>query len=55
MDGLLWRALPGPAWARVLLLLLLVAVVVAVCFEWVFPWLSDYLPMNDNTVEVDAP
>jgi hypothetical protein len=55
MYGLLWRVLPGPAWLRVLLLLLLAAAVVLACFEWVFPWLSQYVPMNDNTVEVSAP
>jgi MFS-type transporter involved in bile tolerance (Atg22 family) len=55
MYGLLWRLLPGPAWVRVLILLLLAVAVVAACFAWVFPWLSDYMPINDNTVEVDAP
>lgn len=52
MYGLLWRVLPGPAWLRVLLLLLLGAAAVLACFEWLFPWLSQYVPMNDNTVEV---
>jgi len=51
----LWRVLPGPAWLRVLILLLLVAAFVLVCFEWVFPWISEYVPMNDNTVEVGQP
>jgi len=55
MYGLLWRVIPGPAWLRVLLLLLLAAAVVAACFEWVFPWVSEYVPLNDNTVEASTP
>jgi membrane protein implicated in regulation of membrane protease activity len=50
MYGALWRALPGPAWLRLVFLLLLAAAVVWVCFEWVFPWLSEYLQLNENTV-----
>ncbi|GAB2464620.1 hypothetical protein [Xylanimonas ulmi] len=50
MYGLLWRVLPGPGWVRALILLVLAAAVVAACFTWVFPWLSDYLALNDNTV-----
>ncbi|WP_170220584.1 hypothetical protein [Xylanimonas allomyrinae] len=50
MYAALWRVLPGPAWVRVLVLLVLVAGVVAACFEWVFPWISEYLALNDNTV-----
>lgn len=51
MYALLWRVLPGPTWVRVLLLLLLAVAVVAVCFEWVFPRIADYMPFNDQTVE----
>ncbi|AKT50839.1 hypothetical protein [Arsenicicoccus sp. oral taxon 190] len=54
MYSLLWRALPGPAWLRALLCLLLAAVVVWVCFTWVFPWLADLMPFNDQTVEPTA-
>ncbi len=52
MYGLIWRTLPGPAWFRVLVLLLLAAAIVLACFEWVFPWVSEYVPLNENTVEV---
>ena len=55
MYGALWRVLPGPAWLRVVVLLLLVAAIVLACFEWFFPWISEYVPMNDNTVEVGQP
>ncbi|WP_407319942.1 hypothetical protein UQW22_05705 [Isoptericola halotolerans] len=51
MYGGLWRILPGPAWFRVLFLLVMFVALVWVCFEWVFPWLSTYVPINDNTVE----
>jgi hypothetical protein len=46
----LWRALPGPRWARALQCVVLALVVVAVCFTWVFPWLEPLLPLNDVTV-----
>lgn len=50
MYGALWRALPGPWWVRLFLLLVMAAAVVWVCFEWAFPWLSEYLQLNENTV-----
>lgn len=46
----LWRALPGPAWARALQCVALVVVVVAVCFQWVFPWAEHWVPFADVTV-----
>lgn len=51
MYGWLWRHLPGPGVVKVIFLLLLAAAVLAACFEWVFPWLEDYMPFNDTTVE----
>ena len=50
MYAALWRALPGPAWVRVLLCLVLLVAVVGVCFTWVFPAVSPHLPFTDNTV-----
>ena len=50
MYAALWRALPGPTWARVLQCLVLVALVVVVCFGWVFPWLEPLVPFADVTV-----
>jgi len=46
----LWRALPGPAWVRAGLCVVLVVLVVVVCFQWVFPAVSEHLPFTDNTV-----
>jgi hypothetical protein len=51
MYGLLWNMLPGPVWVRILIVLILFVAAVWVCFEWVFPWFSAYVPINDNTVE----
>jgi hypothetical protein len=46
----LWRALPGPTWAKAAQAAVLLAVVVAVCFRWVFPVLEPLMPFADVTV-----
>lgn len=51
MYGALWRALPGPIWFRIILLLLIVAVVVFVLFTWVFPWVDGIVNPINVTVE----
>ncbi len=51
MYGWLWRALPGPWWLRVGILVVLAAVVVTVCFAWVFPAVAPLMPFNDITVD----
>jgi len=50
MYALLWRALPGPGWFRVILLLVLAVAAVYACFEWLFPQIADYMPFNEQTV-----
>lgn len=50
MYAALWRALPGPTWAKGLQALVLLGAVVTVCFLWVFPWLAPLLPFTDVTV-----
>lgn len=50
MYAWLWRHLPGPAWARLLIVILAAAAAVLALFEWVFPWISDMLPYQDQTV-----
>jgi hypothetical protein len=47
----LWRVLPGPAWVRVLILIVVLAAVLAACVLWVFPWVQELLPQPDVTVE----
>jgi hypothetical protein len=51
MYGALWRILPGPAWVRILELLVLLAIVLFVLVEWIFPWLGTFVNVNDVTVE----
>ncbi|CAN5170705.1 hypothetical protein BH11ACT4_BH11ACT4_09430 [soil metagenome] len=50
MYGALWRALPGPVWVKILILLVLVAAVLAACVTWVFPWAQEYIFPQDVTV-----
>jgi hypothetical protein len=50
MYSALWRVLPGPTWARVLMLVLSATILVLVLFEWVFPWISEMLPYQEQTV-----
>lgn len=51
MYGALWRLLPGPAIVKIILLLILVAGIVYALFEYVFPWLEPYLPLNESTID----
>lgn len=46
----LWRHLPGPAWAKVTIMLLAAAILTLALFEWVFPRISEMLPYQDQTV-----
>ncbi len=47
----LWHALPGPVWARLVVLLVASALVVWVLFEFVFPWVSVTFDIQDQSVE----
>lgn len=40
MYGALYRALPGPAWLRVIMMLVLFAAVLTACALWIFPWVD---------------
>lgn len=51
MYGALWHILPGPAWVRVLILVVAVAVLLFCLVEWVFPWVNSMLPSLDVTVD----
>ena len=51
MYGALWRVLPGPAWLRIILLLVLLAIVLFALVEWVFPWLNTFINVTAVTVE----
>ncbi len=51
MYGALWRALPGPWWLRLLIVLVLLAAVLYGLFFFVFPWISELLIPQEVTVE----
>ncbi|HMM83519.1 MAG TPA: hypothetical protein PJ998_10120 [Terrimesophilobacter sp.] len=51
MYGALWAILPGPAWVKVLILLVLLGAVVFCLVEWVFPWVNSILPSQEVTVD----
>lgn len=55
MYGLLYRLMPGPAWLKVIFLLILFLAVVAVLFTWVFPAIAPYMPFNQGTIDVSSP
>lgn len=48
MYAWIFRHLPGPTWARVLLALVLAAAAVLVLFELVFPWVAPYSPLSTD-------
>jgi hypothetical protein len=50
MYGALWRVLPGPAWLRVIFLLILLALVLFALVEWVFPFVDQFVAPQDVTV-----
>lgn len=50
MYGALWRALPGPVWVRILLVLVIVTAVLALCVYVVFPWVNTFVNVTDVTV-----
>lgn len=50
MYGALWRILPGPVWARVLMMVALAGIVIAVLFMWVFPWVDGIVNPQQTTV-----
>ncbi|MBV0896173.1 hypothetical protein [Microbacterium sp. NC79] len=51
MYAALWRALPGPAIIRILILLIGAAAIVYGLFYFVFPWVAEILPQPDSTIE----
>ncbi len=51
MYGALWRVLPGPWWVRVIILAVLVAAVVAALIFWVFPWVDQFISLQEVTVD----
>ena len=50
MYAALWRILPGPAWVRVLILLVLLAAVLYGLFWYVFPWAGQFINPQESTL-----
>jgi len=52
MYAALWRALPGPLWFRVLLVIVLLAGILFSLVAWVFPWVDSLINNQEVTVQV---
>ncbi|HVW44521.1 MAG TPA: hypothetical protein VHC18_24535 [Amycolatopsis sp.] len=50
MYGWIWRHLPGPLAAKLVISLVLALAIVALLFFVVFPWLDPLLPFNQVSV-----
>lgn len=50
MYRALWRILPGPAVARVLILLAGFAALLTVLDQWVFPWVAETFVDSGTTI-----
>lgn len=50
MYGYLWRALPGPAWLKTLIMIAIAVAVFFLLMEVVFPWVSSIMPYNDVSI-----
>jgi hypothetical protein len=50
MYAWVWRHLPGPWPARLLVALALIAAITAALFVWGFPWLEEIFGINQVTV-----
>ncbi|GAA1439405.1 hypothetical protein [Nocardiopsis tropica] len=55
MYHLIWRILPGPWPAKLVMALGLIAGAVALLWFVAFPWADPYLPFNDSTLDVESP
>lgn len=51
MYAALWRALPGPVWLRVIILVVLAAALLTVLVLWVFPLIDSLTTPQDVIVE----
>lgn len=51
MYGALWRALPGPWWVRLLILLVAAAAILTALVYWVFPVIDQMVAPQDVTVD----
>jgi hypothetical protein len=50
MYAWIFRNLPGPLWLRIIIAAVLIAGAVLLLMQYVFPWLSQFNPLNDSTI-----
>lgn len=50
MFSLLWRFFPGPAWVRIIVLVLAAAALVWAVVAYVYPWVALQMPEQEVTV-----
>lgn len=50
MYAALWRALPGPGWIKLIIVLALLVGVFFLLMEVVFPWVGPMMPWTDVNV-----
>ncbi|MBK0422005.1 hypothetical protein JD292_07950 [Leucobacter sp. CSA2] len=50
MFSMIWRFFPGPAWLRVIVLLLVAAAIVYALITYVYPWVALQIPEQEVTV-----
>lgn len=50
MYAALWRALPGPWWVRLIIVIILLVAVVYALMNFVFPWVDAQLPSSDVSI-----
>lgn len=50
MFSLLWRFFPGPAWLRLIIVVLVLAALVWVTITYIYPWVASFIPAEDVTV-----
>ncbi|GAB3193518.1 hypothetical protein [Nesterenkonia suensis] len=51
MYAWIFRHLPGPLWMQIILTLVLLAAVLLLLMEVVFPWVDQFNPLNDSTIQ----
>lgn len=51
MYAWIFRHLPGPLVVKILISLALLAGAVLLLMEFVFPWVDQFNPLNDSTIE----
>lgn len=51
MFGPLWRALPGPAWLKAIIVLAVLVGLFFLLMNVVFPWVETMVPWTDVAVE----